>query len=274
MSRMESRVQKLEAALRDAGLAGRVRVGVPLEHPVQPNDFRSPDGGAPPLSLDFLLSPEGRRGHLIEVAGGLSSGRTALACRIAAGTTARGLVGWVDLPNTLDPRSLRRAGADLHSLLWARPRGVTEALRCGELLLQTGFALVVIDLQGAPPSRLARLAPPVWTRLLRRVQGARATAVVLVPERVAGSFPTLGLWTERRRALFEGVLFEGIETCATVVRDRTGPVGAEHPFRILQRPEVVRHPGTVREGGQGTHAVACRPARRALLAGTPERPSP
>jgi hypothetical protein len=61
-------------------------------------------------------------------------------------------------------------------------------------------------------------------------------AMLLVSDRVAGSFPTLGLWTERRRALFEGRLFEGIETCATIVRDRSGPVGAEHPFQALQRP--------------------------------------
>jgi hypothetical protein len=245
---MESRVQSLEAALREAGLTGRVRVGVPLPVETAPGGFRGKQDSkveefrAPnetlSLSLDSLLwPPESRRGRLIEVAGEASSGRTALACRMVAGTTLRGeLVGWVDLPDALDPRSLRRAGAEMSSLLWARPRRLPEALRCAELLLRTGFALVVLDLQGAPLSKLARLASPVWTRLLRRAREARATALVLVPERVAGASPTLGLWTERRQALFEGELFEGIEAYATVVRDRAGPIGTEHPFRVLQRP--------------------------------------
>jgi hypothetical protein len=240
---MESRVQSLEAALREAGLAGRVRVGVPLPveplHPARAPEPRPADEEAPPpLSLDSLLWPlESRKGRLIEVSGEASSGRTALACRMVAGTTLRGeLVGWVDLPDALDPRSLRRAGAEMSSLLWARPRGLSEALRCAELLLRTGFALVVLDLQGAPLSKLARLASPVWARLLRKAREARATTLVLVPERIAGASPTLGLWTERRRALFEGELFEGIEAHATVVRDRSGPIGAEHPFRALQRP--------------------------------------
>ncbi len=240
----KSRVQSLEIALREVGLAGRVRVGGPLPgaslHPAPGPEPRPMDEAVPPapLSLDSLLwPPESRRGRLIEVAGEASSGRTALACRMVAGTTLRGeLVGWVDLPDALDPRSLRRAGAEMGSLLWARPRGLSEALRCAELLLRTGFALVVLDLQGASLSRLARLASPIWIRLLRRAQEARATALVLVPERVAGASPTLGLWTERRRALFEGELFEGIEAYATVVRNRVGPIGMEHPFRVLQRP--------------------------------------
>jgi hypothetical protein len=47
--------------------------------------------------------------------------------------------------------------------------------------------------------------------------------------------PTLGLFAERRASLFEGGLFEGIESFVTVVRDRAGPPGAEHAFRTFQR---------------------------------------
>jgi hypothetical protein len=232
----------LESALLEAGLAGRVRVGVPLpvDSPGRSRTASPREEGdlAPLLSLDGLLRPLERtgQGRLIEVAGGLSSGKTAVACRMAVGTTRRGeLVGWVDLPNALDPRSLRRGGAELRSLLWARPRGVSEAFRCTELLLRTGFALVILDLENAPPKRLARLGPVAWTRLLRVTRGARATALVLVPDRTAGAVPTLGLFAERRASLFEGGLFEGIESFVTVVRDRAGPPGAEHAFRTFQR---------------------------------------
>ncbi len=244
----ESRARKLEIALRDAGLADQVQIGaspaLPARgarevarrpgRPASPAD--NPERPAERPALDpFVLSREGWGGQLIEVAGALSSGRTTLACRMAARITGRGqLAGWVDLPDALDPRSLHRAGADLGSVMWARPRGITEAFRCTELLLRTGFALVVVDLEGAPPSKLS--ITPVWARLLRRVREGRATCLLLVPERVAGGFPTLGLWTERRRVFFEGKLFEGIETRATVVRDRNGPIGAELPFEAWRRP--------------------------------------
>ena len=232
-SRSESRAQALESALREVGLAGRVQVGIPL-----PIDSPGRTRPAPLLSLDGLLRPLERtgQGRLIEVAGGVSSGKTAVACRMAAGTTRRGeLVGWVDLPDALDPRSLRRGGAELRSVLWARPRGVSEALRCTELLVRTGFALVILDLENASPKRLAQLGPVIWTRLLRVTRGARATVLLLTPERVAGAVPTLGLFAERRAALFEEGLFEGIESFVTVVRNRAGPPGAEHTFRALQR---------------------------------------
>ncbi|MEE8559007.1 MAG: hypothetical protein V3T14_14070 [Myxococcota bacterium] len=244
----ESRARKLEIALRDAGLADQVQIGMPspalpargahevARRPGRPASPGNPERPAERPALDpFVFSREGWGGQLIEVAGALSSGRTTLACRMAARITGRGqLAGWVDLPDALDPRSLHRAGADLGSVMWARPRGITEAFRCAELLLRTGFALVVVDLEGASPSKLG--IPPVWARLLRRVREGRATCLLLVPERVAGSFPTLGLWTERRRVFFEGKLFEGIETRATVVRDRNGPIGAELPFEAWRRP--------------------------------------
>lgn len=212
----------------ESGLAGRVRVGL---LPSPDSDFKTGTSSfLPPLAQ--ALAP-----GLVEVAGNPSSGRTSLACRLATETTARGsLAGWVDLPGALDPRSLRRSGTILASLLWVRPPGLPEALRCAELMLRTGLSLVVLDLQEIPPSRLARLALPVWTRLFRTARASRSTALLLSTERLSGAFPTLGLWLERDRALFEAGLFEGIEVRATVVRNRVGPPGAEHAFRALQRP--------------------------------------
>ena len=189
--------------------------------------------------MDGFLRPSilGRtRGHLIEIEGELSSGRTALAYRIAAKATAHGeLVGWVDLPDALDPRSLRRAGANLDGLLWVRPPRVPAALHAAELMLRTGFGVVVIDLEGAE-RELERGGVAIWSRLLRAVRRARATAVLLGSRRASGSFSTLGLLTERRHALFDRGLFEGLE-CATVIqRNRRGPVGTEFPLRVSHRP--------------------------------------
>jgi hypothetical protein len=238
--------------LREAGLDGQVRLGSAIRAtgPLETAPRRAPAPDPPPyeeshedgedrFAPDALLQPGVRpdQGRLIELSGARSSGRTALAYRMAAGTTASGaLVGWVDLPNALDPRFLRRAGLDLSRLLWARPRDLAGAMRSTELLLRAGFATVVLDVEDAPARELARLGAAAWTRLLRAVRGTRATAVLLSSQRVAGSFATLGLYTERSQPLFDRGLFEGLDVRASVVRDRAGPTGAELPFRILHRP--------------------------------------
>jgi hypothetical protein len=191
------------------------------------------------FELDARIRPLLRPGlgQLLEISGDLSSGRTALAYRMALGTTARGeLVAWVDLPNALDPRFLLRAGVALESLLWVRPPELRSALRASELLLKAGFATVVTDISGVPPEALSRLGAGVWTRLLRAVRQSRATAILLGGGRAAGSFATLALYTEKRRSRFEYGLFEGLDVRASIVRDRAGPTGAAYPVQVSHRP--------------------------------------
>jgi len=150
---------------------------------------------------------------------------------MAAGATARGeLVGWIDLPNALDPRFLRRAGVRLEDVLWVRPPDLEAALRAAELLIKTGFALLVLDVDGAAPRALAQLGPSVWTRLLRALRQARATALLLGTQRAAGSFATLGVAASRERARFDRGLLEGLEGRLDVLRSR----GAAHDGRALR----------------------------------------
>jgi len=250
-------------SLREAGLGGHVQLGIPLppESPPFPRHAGAVADGPAPYRLarpdfgppapaeegaegeifppDVFLRPLERttEGRLIEIAGGRSSGRTALAYRLIAGATSRGeLVAWVDPPNALDPRFLRRSGADLDTLLWVRPPGLPSALRAAELLLKTGFAVVALDLEGISPHAIQKLGAAVWSRLLRAVKGSRASVVLLHPERVSGSAATLGLYTEREQALFDRGLFEGLEAQASVVRNRKGPTDLEVSFRVFHRP--------------------------------------
>ncbi len=233
------------AIIRETGLEGRVHLGLesrivaPGELGAPEQSPRTPDR----LGLDTLLGLEGKAtaGTLIELAGERSSGRTALAYRMAAGATARGeLVAWLDLPDALDPRFLRRSGVDLNALLWVRPPGLRATLRAAEILVRAGFAMVAIDLCGIGTSTLAKLPSSAWTRLLHSLRGARATAVLLSgPDRIAGTAATLGIYTERSQAIFERDLLEGLELYASVVRNRAGPIGEAHPLRVLQRPVPV-----------------------------------
>jgi hypothetical protein len=245
-----TRVDQLRELLLDAGLADRVRVGAPGSPPgvpAVPRTHRTKEGTERPctpgaeeaFSPDALLRPSwrGTEGRLIELSGGPSSGKTALAQRMAAGATARGeLVGWVDLPNALDPRFLRRAGVRLEDVLWVRPPDLESALRAGELLIKTGFALLVLDLDGATPRALAQLGASVWTRLLRALRQARATAVLLGTQRAAGSFATLGVAAVREHARFDRGLFEGLESRLDVLRNRSAaPDGRPLRFAVHQR---------------------------------------
>ena len=224
--------------IREAGLEGRVGLGLPTAHTRQ---APAPGVSSPQEpSLDALLGSQGHTasGSLIELSGEKSSGQTALAYRMAAGVTARGeLVAWLDLPDALDPRFLRRSGVDLDALLWVRPPELRATLRSAEILVRTGFAMVAIDLCGTGTRALAKLPNSVWTRLLRAVRKARATAVLLSgPDRIIGPAATFGIYTERSQAIFDRALLEGLELRASIVRNRGGPTGGVYPFRILQRP--------------------------------------
>lgn len=242
------RVDELREILLQAGLADRVRVGasspppeaapVPKTHRTLERTKGQTPGTEETFSPDALLRPtfQAREGRLIELYGELSSGKTALAYRMAAFASARGeLVGWVDLPDSLDPRYLQRAGVRLEDVLWVRPPGLQAALRTAELLIKTGFALVVLDLEGAPARELARLGASVWTRLSRALRESRATALLLGSHGASGAFATLGARIERRRALFDAGLFEGLESRLEVLRRRSGPPGEDLDFRVSHR---------------------------------------
>jgi len=233
----DDRREELRRILQQSGLSGRVLVGSAAPAPeVLP---RSSSRLVPTLDERLGIGRIPSRGQLIELVGDASSGRTALAYRMAAGTVAGGaLAAWVDLPNALDPRFLRRTGIDLRSLLWVHPPGLQAALKAADLLARTGFATVVLDLDGAAPGALAKLGATPWTRLLRSARENRASVVLLASERCVGSAAGLALYTERRQARFEAGLFEGFDACASVLRDRARAGTADrHALHVLHRRE-------------------------------------
>ncbi len=239
---MHARLERIRKIALDAGLSGQLRIGAfPFsDEETQPRPCERPRVGEGVAPLDALLGL-GRtpaRGQLIEVFGRTGSGRTALCYRLALGATLRGgWVGWVDLPDALDPRSLRRAGVRLESLLWVRPREVPAALRAAELLLRAGFPFVALDLDGASPRALERIGAAAWARLGRAVRESRATAVLLGSERRAGSLAALALYTERRRARFAAGLFEGLEARASrASRPRSAPAPSSCEFSLRFSP--------------------------------------
>ena len=187
-------------------------------------------------SLDALLGGGLPRGQVSEIAGRHSAGRTALACRVAATTTARGeIVAWVDPDNALDPEMAAAAGVHLDHTLWVRPRRPGDAPRAAELLLETGgFALVVLDLaessSSVRASSVGRSAAGTWTRLARAAQRTGSTLLVVGSSRQAGVTAAFGLELGPHRTRWSGgrgrpLLLEGITVRITVARSRTGAQG-------------------------------------------------
>jgi hypothetical protein len=213
-----------------------VRVGAVPAEPVR----RLPSGIA---ALDALLGGGLPRGHLSEVVGGPSSGRTALLhAWVATATRAGEVAAVIDLPNALDPPSLAQAGADLARVLWVRPPTVRIGLKCAELILSAGgFGLVAIDGLGAvrsnPEQPRGARSPSrhAWPRLAQVTRRAGAAVVILAPRRVTTSCAALALELSQRRARWNGRLFDGFTTSVELARNRFGPADRAVTLAVGER---------------------------------------
>jgi len=144
--------------------------------------------------LDAALGGGFRRGHLSEIAGPPSSGRSRLAADALAAATARGeAAALVDPCDTFDPAAAAARGVALGQLLWVRPstgldHNTSRALKAFSLILQAGgFGLVVLDLADAAPAAIRRFPFTTWMRLARIVEGSDTAAVLIGASHLARS---------------------------------------------------------------------------------------
>src|SRR5690349_19077085 len=78
--------------------------------------------------LDEALGGGLPHGRVTELAGAPSTGRTGLACAVAAAATGAGeTIAWVDPQDALEPEAAAAAGVALARLLWVRPRSMSDA---------------------------------------------------------------------------------------------------------------------------------------------------
>lgn len=155
-------------------------------------------------ALDRLLDGGLPRGQLVELVGGRSSGRFSLVVAVLAAVTGTGeAAGLIDLGDHLDPADAAARGADLERLLWLRPANVKQALAGAEMLLTSGFALVVVDL-GHPPLCGGRGAEAAWLRLARTARAQGAALLVASPYRVSGTAAAAVLKAGRVEARWSG----------------------------------------------------------------------
>ena len=140
--------------------------------------------------IDDALGGGLARGHLSEIVGSRSSGRTSVMCHVLAAAAARGeAVALVDTCDRFDPRSAEAAGVDLAKLLWVRDTGdAARALKAMNLVLQAGgFGLVAFDLADVHAMALRQFPYTTWMRVARVIEGSQTTAVIVGADRIARS---------------------------------------------------------------------------------------
>lgn len=208
-------------------------------------------------ALDARIGGGLPRGHLSEIVGPRSSGRTSLLLHLMAEATRRGeLVALVDALDMMDVASAEAAGVALSRLLWIRGHVVTnpglcrdlnqrameQAVKALGLVLQAGnFGLVVLDLGEAPADAIARLPFTTWLRLQRMVEGSQTMCVLVGHAPMSRSAAGVSIKlrpSEVSGARFAGRLFDGLTLEACVARAR---VQATDSTALPLGTRVARH---------------------------------
>lgn len=126
-------------------------------------------------SLDRLFPAGGiPYGQLMEITGGVSSGKTTLLLRMLAALTVRQTVAYVDFSGSFFPAGAISTGVDPDRLLVVTPKSLLSGLRTAELLFRHCMAdIIVFDLLGCRE-------PLPFTLLHRlRQQTTRARGLVI-----------------------------------------------------------------------------------------------
>jgi hypothetical protein len=179
-------------------------------------------------ALDARLPGGLPRGHVSEIVGPVSSGRTTLAWTWLAAATARGeTAALIDTFDRFDPATGDACGIDLTRLLWVRGQAITKtaaavdpawlpgaravdgpgtllertidrALKALNLVLQSGVCTaVVLDFADVPLNGIRRVPQTTWLRLQRVVEGSDTACVLMGPVPLARSVGGVTMTTDR-----------------------------------------------------------------------------
>ncbi len=217
-------------------------------------------------SLDELLAGGFVRGHLSEIVGSRSSGRTSLLASVLAAATTRGeAVALIDPCDRFDPASGAAAGLDLSSLLWVRERGrersrdlsqiVKRVLKAVGLVLDAGgFGVVALDLADVPKRGIRQIPMTTWMRISRLLEDSETVGLLLGPEPIARSADgqtvvlrpseSAGQWsgTHNRNRLLQGLECQVRVIRARQPRDASVTLRSEFPRPEEPKSESQRSP--------------------------------
>ena len=245
-SEINTNIATLESLLRSKSLGDSLVSSHPL--PVE----RLATTGV--SELDEPLGGGLVRGHLSEIVGPPSSGRTSALIAVLAAATDRGeVVALIDAFDNFDPVSSQEAGVDLSRVLWVRGRQsaprmashcIDQAVKAVGLVLQTArFGVVAVDFAEAPVRALQRLPFTTWLRLARAIEGSETIGIVVGPTAMGRSAVgrSIVLGTSRSTQWSgcgtKHLVFRGIDIDARVESTRY----PSHPLRLkIHDPHVSR----------------------------------
>jgi hypothetical protein len=175
-------------------------------------------------ALDVVLGGGLARGTIVVLEGG--SGRMAIAARLLAGATARGLGAVVDA-GELFPPALARAGVRLERLLVVPARSALGIARAVDILLRSrAFSVVLMP--------AVALRTQIWARLAGLAQKAGALVLALG---IGASAELAAFAATRLRCVLDRVLVSGAggvfarlvgyDVRAQVLKHRYGRPGGE-----------------------------------------------
>ena len=151
--------------------------------------------------LDQGLLPGGLpRGHLIEIVGSKSSGKTTLLFHmLSALSEEERKNAYFDFSGTFYPLSAQKSGIDLKKVLVLRPANIQAGLRAAEILFRSeGLFVSVFDLVGTHDS----IPKALLLRLKKSIRQAQGVGIFLrEPDssRIEGSQLALCLKVEKKR---------------------------------------------------------------------------
>lgn len=116
-------------------------------------------------------------GHLVEMVGSKSSGKTSLLFKIISGLNKEDrLTAYFDFCQTFYPPSAKESDIDLKNILVLRPQNIQTGLRAAEILFRNGsIFLAVFDLVGTKD----QIPKALLLRLKRAVKQARGIGIFL-----------------------------------------------------------------------------------------------
>jgi hypothetical protein len=210
------------------------------------SDLPSPAARRDPIptrvpALDRLLAGGLSRGGLVELSGRRSSGRFSIGISaLAAATSCGEAAALVDLGGHLDPQAAEAAGVELARLLWVRPENLKDAVASAEMLIATGFPLVVVDL-GLAPVRGQFVPDAAWVRLERAARSRGAALFVLAPYRVSGIAAGAVVTAGSARAIWKGTgraprLLDGLSARLTLEKDARARTGVTEGLALTTFP--------------------------------------
>jgi len=194
-------------------------------------------------ALDRLLEGGLPRGAFVEISSRRSAGRFSIGLSTLASATSSGeAAALVDLGGHLDPQSAEAAGVDLARLLWVRPEKLKGAVTSAEMLLATGFPLVVVDL-GLPPVRGRFVPDAAWVRLARAARTRGASLLLLSPYRVSGIAADAVVAADAARPVWNGAvraprLLDGLASRLRLEKDARARAGKAEEMG-LRVPETL-----------------------------------